>query len=167
MRKNEILRNFEGKKFLIRKPSPARSRCPQVCFHFQIKKTCLFQYLFFRVDPFQDVSFQTISFSKLVLLYYILFNICLCWPSPLQKQLKVHFFQCKPDIIYETTDIKRQKHMRHPDIKNLWDTCRNCISTSVLNCPFSTLFHTISGHLIGHLIFQHKTRKHSEKKPAI
>ena len=30
--KNEILRNFEEKKFLIRKPTPTRSRCPQVFF---------------------------------------------------------------------------------------------------------------------------------------
>ena len=93
------------------------------------------------------MSFQTISFSNLVLLYYILFNMCLCWPYPLQKQLKVHFFQCKPDIIFETTDIKRKKHMRHPDIKNQWDTCRNCISTSVLNCPF---FDTFSHHFRTH-----------------
>ena len=51
MRKNEILRNFEkfwGKKFLIRKPSPTRSRCPQVCFHFQIKKHVYFSICVFR-----------------------------------------------------------------------------------------------------------------------
>ena len=81
MRFWEILRK---KKFLIRKPSPARSRCPQVCFHFQIKKTCLFQYLCFQIDPFQDVSFQVISFSGGVFSDYILFKPCLAILYPFQ-----------------------------------------------------------------------------------
>ena len=125
----EILRNFEGKKFLIRKPNQRRSRHPQVCFHFQIKKTCLFQYLFFsdrsfsgcvfpdyflfrrclfRLYPFQALSCYTISFSTCAFADYIL----------LRKNWKSHFFfSASLTWIYETTDIKRKKHMRHPDIK--------------------------------------------------
>ena len=105
----EILRNFEENK-LIRKPNQRRSRHPQVCFHFQIKKTCLFQYLFFsdrsfsgcvfpdyflfrrclfRLYPFQALSRYTISFSTCAFADYIL----------LRKKLKVAlFFQCKPDM---------------------------------------------------------------------
>ena len=52
--------------------------------------------------------------------------------------------------------------MRHPDIK-IYETCGKSISTSVLNCSFLTPFHTISGHLIGHPIFQHQTQKHLKK----
>ena len=125
----EILRNLEEKKFLIRKPNQRRSRHPQVCFHFQIKKTCLFQYLFFsdrsfsgcvfpdyflfrrclfRLYPFQALSCYTISFSTCAFADYIL----------LRKNWKSHFFfSASLTWIYETTDIKRKKHMRHPDIK--------------------------------------------------
>ena len=90
MRKHENKRGFEkiwgilrGTK-IIRKPNGTRSRCPQVCFYFQIKKTCLFQYLFFQIDPFQDVSFQTISFSGGVFSDYILFKPCLVILYPFQ-----------------------------------------------------------------------------------
>ena len=183
MRKNEKKWDFEKfwgilrkKNFLIRKPNQRRSRHPQVCFHFQIKKTCLFQYLFFsdrsfsgcvfpdyflfrrclfRLYPFQALSCYTISFSTCAFADYIL----------LRKKLKValFFFSASLTWIYETTDIKRKKTYETSWHKNLWDTCRNCISTSVLNCSFLTPFHTISGHLIGHLIFQHKTQKHLKK----
>ena len=126
----EILRNFEGKKFLIRKPNQRRSRHPQVCFHFQIKKHVYFSICFFQIDPFQDVSFQIISFSGGVFSDYILFKPCLVILYPFQhvplltissseKNWKSHFFfSASLTWIYETTDIKRtKKHMRHPDIK--------------------------------------------------
>ena len=124
----EILKNFEEKK-LIRKPNQRRSRHPQVCFHFQIKKTCLFQYLFFQIDPFQDVSFQIISFSGGVFSDYILFKPCLVILYPFQhvplltissseKNWKSHFFsrQAWHEFMRQLT-LKEKKHMRHPDIK--------------------------------------------------
>ena len=77
----EILRE---KKFLIRKPNQRRSRHPQVCFHFQIKKTFYFSIRFFQIDPFQDVSFQIISFSGGVFSDYILFKPCLVILYPFQ-----------------------------------------------------------------------------------
>ena len=129
--KSEILRNFEefwGKK-IIRKPNQRRSRHPQVCFHFQIKKTCLFQYLFFsdrsfsgcvfpdyflfrrclfRLYPFQALSCYTISFSTCAFADYIL----------LRKNWKSHFFsvQAWHEFMRQLT-LKDKKHMRHPDIK--------------------------------------------------
>ena len=89
MRKHEKKRDFEKiwgilREKIIRKPNRTRSRCPQVCFHFQIKKICLFQYLFFQIDPFQDVSFQVISFSGGVFSNYILFKPCLVVLYPFQ-----------------------------------------------------------------------------------
>ena len=128
----EILRNFEGKKFLIRKPNQRRSRHPQVCFHFQIKKTCLFQYLFFQIDPFQDVSFQTISFSGGVFSDYILFKPCLVILHPFQhlslltisssetSESRTFFsVQTWHKFIRQLTE--KEKHMRHPDI-NIYET---------------------------------------------
>ena len=124
----EILRNFEEKK-LIRKPNQRRSRHPQVCFHFQIKKTCLFQYVFFsdrsfsgcvfpdyflfrrclfRLYPFQALSCYTISFSTCAFADYILLR---------KTESRTFFSSASLTWIYETTDIKRKKHMRHPDIK--------------------------------------------------
>ena len=130
--KNEKKWDFEkfwGKK-LIRKPNQRRSRHPQVCFHFQIKKHVYFSICFFQIDPFQDVSFQIISFSGGVFSDYILCKPCLVILYPFQhvplltissseKNWKSHFFfSASLTWIYETTDIKRtKKHMRHPDIK--------------------------------------------------
>ena len=114
----EILRNFEENK-LIRKPNQRRSRHPQVCFHFQIKKHVYFSICFFQIDPFQDVSFQIISFSGGVFSDYILFKPCLVILYPFQhvplltissseKNWKSHFFfSASLTWIYETTDIKR------------------------------------------------------------
>ena len=126
VRKSEILRNFEefwGKKILIRKPNQRRSRHPQVCFHFQIKKHVYFSICFFQIDPFQDVSFQIISFSGGVFSDYILFKPCLVILYPFQhvplltissseKTESRTFFSASLTWIYETTDIKR---------KNIWD----------------------------------------------
>ena len=125
----EILRNFEGKKFLIRKPNQRRSRHPQVCFHFQIKKHVYFSMCFFQIDPFQDVSFQIISFSGGVFSDYILFKPCLVILYPFQhvplltissseKNWKSHFFsvQAWHEFMRQLT-LKDKKHMRHPDIK--------------------------------------------------
>ena len=69
---------------------------------------------------------------------------------------------------WHTTDIKCYETFRaiwHRIYEtfttwNLWDTCRNSISTSVLNCSFLTPFDTIWGHLLGHPIIQHKTQKY-------
>ena len=69
---------------------------------------------------------------------------------------------------WHTTDIKCYETFRaiwHRIYEtfttwNLWDTCRNSISTSVLNCSFVTSFDTIWGHLLGHPIIQHKTQKY-------
>ena len=47
-------------------------------------RPCLFQYLFFQIDPFQDVSFQTISFSGGVFSDYVLFKPCLVILHPFQ-----------------------------------------------------------------------------------
>ena len=63
----------------------------------------LFRRCLFRLHPFQALSCYTISFSTFVFADHILFrNNWKC----------TFFFQCKPDIIYETADIKR---------KNIWD----------------------------------------------
>ena len=122
----EILRE---KKFLIRKPNQRRSRHPQVCFHFQIKKHVYFSICFFQIDPFQDVSFQIISFSGGVFSDYILFKPCLVILYPFQHvplltisssektESRTFFSSASLTWIYETTGIKRKKHMRHPDIK--------------------------------------------------
>ena len=121
MRKHEKKRDFEKiwgilREKIIRKPNRTRSRCPQICFHFQIKKDMfisvfvffseiLFRMCLFRLFPFQEVSFQTVSFSSLVLLYYILFKTCLCWLiHPPQK--------CKPDM-----NLRDNWHKK----KNIWD----------------------------------------------
>ena len=125
----EILRNFEEKKFLIRKPNQRRSRHPQVCFHFQIKKHVYFSICFFQIDPFQDVSFQIISFSGGVFSDYILFKPCLVILYPFQhvplltissseKTESRTFFsvQAWHEFMRQLT-LKDKKHMRHPDIK--------------------------------------------------
>ena len=82
-----------------------------------------------QVDPFQDVSFQIISFSGGVFSDYILFKPCLVILYPFQhvplltisssetSESRTFFFSASLTWIYETTDIKRKKHMRHPDIK--------------------------------------------------
>ena len=113
----------------------------------------LFRRCLFRLYPFQALPCHITSFSTFVFAYYIL----------LRNKWKSHlFFSANLTWIYKTTDIKRKTYETSWH-KHLWDTCRNCISTSVLNCSFLTPFHTISGHLIGHLIFQHKTQKHLKK----
>ena len=129
--KNEKKWDFEkfwGKK-LIRKPNQRRSRHPQVCFHFQIKKTCLFQYLFFSDRSFSGCVFPDYFLFRRCLSDYILFKPCLVILCPFQHvplltisssektESRTFFSSASLTWIYETTGIKRKKHMRHPDIK--------------------------------------------------
>ena len=73
----------------------------------------LFRRCLFRLYPFQALSCYTISFSTCAFADYILLR---------KKNWKSHFFfSASLTWIYETTDIKRKKHMRHPDI-NIYET---------------------------------------------
>ena len=140
-------------------------------FIFKSKKHVYFSICFFQIDPFQDVSFQIVSFSGGVFFRLYPFQALSCYTISFstfvfadhilfRNNWRCTFFSVQTWHHLWDNWHKKKKTYETSWHKNLWDTCRNCISTSVLNCSFLTPFHTMSGHLMGHLIFQHKTQKH-------